>query len=165
MKDLVTNWQGICSGRNSFSTIHEDLVTEHFKKIKKTRKEQLGLSSQVIVLTFIYAVCKWIKSTPIHSKVRTMLWKKLNVFTSQVHKEMAPGNKRWRFEHARSLKANLNIMSTFLETVQLEISQLVEKLIMKLFMVFCMYRRPGLLSTACKWRVKNHSLTQFAKQD
>ena len=57
--------------------------------------------------TDIYAVSKWIKSTPIHSKVRTMLWKKLNVFTSQVHKEMAPGNKRWRFEHARSLKANL----------------------------------------------------------
>ena len=149
----------------------EELVQYHPRRLgdwtfQKNKKTPEGTArSFPSVLTFIYAVCKWIKSTPIHSKVRTMLWKKLNVFTSQVHKEMAPGNKRWRFEHARSLKANLNIMSTFLETVQLEISQLVEKLIMKLFMVFCMYRRPGLLSTACKWRVKNHSLTQFAKQD
>ena len=34
-----------------------------------------------------------------------------------------------------------NIISTFLETVQLEISQLVEELIRKLLMVFYMYRR------------------------
>ena len=34
-----------------------------------------------------------------------------------------------------------NIMSTFLETVQVEISQLVEKLIRKLLTVFYMYRR------------------------
>ena len=36
-----------------------------------------------------------------------MLRKKLNVFTSQVHKEMRPGNKRLYFEDAWSLKANL----------------------------------------------------------
>ena len=36
-----------------------------------------------------------------------MLRKKLNAFTSQVHKEMKPGNKRLYFEDAWSLKANL----------------------------------------------------------
>ena len=36
-----------------------------------------------------------------------MLRKKLNVFTSHVHKEMTPGNSRLHFEHVRSLKANL----------------------------------------------------------
>ena len=39
--------------------------------------------------------------------MRTMLRKKLNLFTSQVHKEMTPGNKRLHFEHVRSLKAKL----------------------------------------------------------
>ena len=47
------------------------------------------------------------KIFPFHSKVWTMLRKKLNVFTSQVHKEMRPGNKRLYFEDAWSLKANL----------------------------------------------------------
>ena len=36
-----------------------------------------------------------------------MLRKKLNVFTSQVHKEMTPGNERLHFEHVWSIKANL----------------------------------------------------------
>ena len=35
-----------------------------------------------------------------------MLRKKLNLFTSQVHKEMTPGNKRLHFEHAHNLKAS-----------------------------------------------------------
>ena len=73
MKDLITNGHcASCSG-DSFSTIHGDLVTEHFKK---KRKELLRLSPQVTVLTFIYAVNKWIKTFHIHSKVRKMLQKK-----------------------------------------------------------------------------------------
>ena len=36
-----------------------------------------------------------------------MFQKKLNVFTSQVHREMTKGNKRLHFEHDRSHKANL----------------------------------------------------------
>ena len=66
-----------------------------------------------------------------------MLRKKLNIFASQVYKEMTPGNKKLHFEHARSLKANLKQYDVnTLETVQLKISQLVEKFIRKLLMVF-----------------------------
>ena len=36
-----------------------------------------------------------------------MLRKKLNVFTSHVHKVMTPGNSWLHFEHVRSRKANL----------------------------------------------------------
>ena len=101
-KDLITNGHGAsCSGD---SLINGDLVSEH---VKKKRKELLGLSPQAKVITFIYAVSKWIKSSHIRRKVRTMLWKNLNVFSSQVHKEMRPGNKRLHFEHAGSLNVNL----------------------------------------------------------
>ena len=71
-----------------------------------------------------------------------MLRKKLNVFTSQVHREMTPGNKRLHFEHAPILKAkfkqyNINIFgdgpARNLTTV--------EKLISKLLIVFYMRRR------------------------
>ena len=95
------------------------------------------------------------KTSHIHRKVRTMLQKKLNVFTSQVHKEMTSGIKGSILSMLGALKLILNnIISTFLETVQLEISQLVEKLIRKLLMVFYIYRRrwtflkSGLLSRA-----------------
>ena len=115
VKDLITYGHGASCSGDSLSTIHGDLVTEHFKN---KRKVLLGLSLQVIVLAFVYAVNKWIKTSHIHSKVGAMLRKKLNVFTSHAHSEMTPGNKRLHFEHARSLKANLNnIMSTFLEIV------------------------------------------------
>ena len=111
VKDLITNGHDASCSGDSFSNMHGDLVTEHFKK---KWKELLGLSPQVIILTFIYAVNKWIKTSHIHSKVRTMLRKKLNVFNSQVHREMTPGNKRLHFEHAPILKAkfkqyNVNI--------------------------------------------------------
>ena len=50
---------------------------------------------------------------------------------------MAPGNKKLRFEHDRSLKVNLKQynVNIFGED-PLEISQLVEKLIRKLLIVF-----------------------------
>ena len=83
VKDLVTNGHGATCSGDSFSTIHRDLVTEHFNK---NWKEMLGLSPQVVVLMFIYAVSIWIKTSHIHSKVRIILSKKLNVFTSQAHK-------------------------------------------------------------------------------
>ena len=55
VKGLITKGYGVSCSRDSFSTIHRDLVTEHFKK---KRKELLGLFPQVTVLTFIYAVNK-----------------------------------------------------------------------------------------------------------
>ena len=87
-------------------------------------------------------VKKWIKASDIYSKVRTMLRKKLNVFTSQVHKEMIPGNKRLHFEHVWSIKAilkqyNINI----LRDGPARNLRLLEKLIKKLLMVFDMCRR------------------------
>ena len=104
VKDLIkVRHVASCSG-DTFSIIHGDLVTEHFKK---KRKELLGLSHQIVIMTFIYAVNKWMKTSHIHSKVQTMLWKKLNLFTFQAHKEMTPGNKSLDFEHAHSLKVNL----------------------------------------------------------
>ena len=55
VKGLITNGHGASCSRDWFSTIHEDLVTEHFKK---KQKELLDLSPQVTTLVFIYAVNK-----------------------------------------------------------------------------------------------------------
>ena len=104
MKGLITNGHGTSCSGDSFNTIHGDLATEHFKK---KQKELLDFSPQVIVLTFIYVVNKWIKTSCIHRNVQTMLRKNLIVFIWQVHKEIAPGNKRLRFKRAWRLKANL----------------------------------------------------------
>ena len=50
---------------------------------------------------------------------------------------MAPGNKKLRFEHDRSLKVNLKQYNVkIFGEDPLEISQLVEKLIRKLLIVF-----------------------------
>ena len=77
VKDLIINGHGeSCSG-DSFSIIHGDFVNEHFKK---KRKELLGLSHQLKVLSFTYAINKWIKTSHIHIL---------------------------QFGHDRSLKANL----------------------------------------------------------
>ena len=55
VKGLITNGHGASCSRDWFSTIHGDLVTEHFKK---KQKELLDLSPQVTTLAFIYAVNK-----------------------------------------------------------------------------------------------------------
>ena len=102
-KDVISKGYGASSSGDSFSTIHGDLVTEHFNKETKGTAEPFRSGYS----TAIYAVNKWIKTSHIHSKMRTMLRKSLKVFTSQVHKEMTPGNKRLHFEHVRSLKAEL----------------------------------------------------------
>ena len=55
---------------------------------------------------------------------------------------MTPGNKKLRFEHDRGLKVNLKQYNVkILGEDPLEISQLVEKLIRKLLMVFYINRR------------------------
>ena len=103
-KDLISNGYDASSSGDSLSTIYGDLVTEHFNKETKgtARPFRSGYS------TDMYAVNKWIKKTShIHSKMRTMLRRKLKVFTLQVHKEVTPGNKRLHFEHVRSLEAKL----------------------------------------------------------
>ena len=82
VKDFITNGHCASYSGDSFSTIHGDFVTEH---LKKKLKELLGFSPQVIIMTFIYVVNKWIQTSHIHSKVRTTLRKKLDVFTSHVH--------------------------------------------------------------------------------
>ena len=106
VKDLVTIGQGASCSTESFSAIRGDLTDKYFKK---KRQKLLAFSPQVIVLIFVYAVCKWIKTLYFHSKVRTLLEKKLNVSISQIHKEMTLGNKRLHFEHAWSLKASLKL--------------------------------------------------------
>ena len=71
VKKLITNGHGVASGSGDlFSTIHGDMATEHFKK---KRRELLGLFPHLILLKFIYAVNKWIKTSYIHNKVPTML--------------------------------------------------------------------------------------------
>ena len=102
-KDVISNGYGASSSGESFSTIHGDLVTEHFNKETKGTAGPFRSGYS----TAIYAVNKWIKTSHIHSKMQTMLWKNLKVFTSQAHKETTPGNKRLHFEHVRSLKAKL----------------------------------------------------------
>ena len=164
-KDLISDGYGASKSGDSFSTIHGDLVTGHFNK---ETNGTAGLFRSAYS-TDIYPVNKWIKTSHIHSKMRTMLRKKLKVFTSQVHKEMTPVNKSCILSMFGALKLSLsNITSTFLEMVQLEISQLVEKLIGKLLMVFCMRKKletnvSFLLSRTGWWTVKNHSLNLFAK--
>ena len=110
VKDMITNGHGASCSGGSFSTIHGDLVSAHFQK----KRTELDLSPKV---TFIYAINKWIKTSHIHSKVRTILQKTLNLFTLQVYKEITPGNKSLHFEHARSPKANpkqynVNVLET-----------------------------------------------------
>ena len=144
---------------------HWDLVTEYFNI--ETKETAGPFDSGYII--HIYSVNKWIKTSHIHSKMRTMLRKKLKVFTLQFHKEMTPGRKGYILTMFGALKLNLNnTTSAFLKTVQLEISQLVEKLIGKLLMVVCMRKMLEtnvllLLSRTGWWRVKNYSLNVFAK--
>ena len=93
--------------RDTFSTSHRDLVTEHFNK----EANGTALHFPSGYSTDIY-LCrnKWIKTFQIHSKMRSILRQKLHVFTSQFDKEMTPGNKRLHFEHfehAHNLKASL----------------------------------------------------------
>ena len=64
-------------------------MTEHFNI---ETKETAG-SFDSGYSTHIYSVNKWIKISHIHCKMRTMLGKKLKVFTLQVHKEMTPERK------------------------------------------------------------------------
>ena len=47
------------------------------------------------------------KNVPYSQQGVKILRKKLNAFTSQVHKEITPRIKRLHFQHDRSLKANL----------------------------------------------------------
>ena len=82
------------------------------------------------------------KNVPYSQQGVKILRKKLNAFTSQVHKEMTPGIKRLHFEHDRSLKANLkqynvNIFGDGLAKNY----KLVEELTRKLLVVFYMYRK------------------------
>ena len=60
VNDFITNGHSASCSRDSCSTIHGDLVTEHFKK-KWTKL--LCPSPKNIVLTFISWVNKWIKSS------------------------------------------------------------------------------------------------------
>ena len=55
VKGLITIGHGASCSRDWFSTIHGDLVTEHFKK---KQKELLDVSPQVTALTFDFAVNK-----------------------------------------------------------------------------------------------------------
>ena len=102
-KDLITNVYGASSSGDSFSVIHGDLVIEHFNKETKGTAGRFCSDYS----TDIHAINKWIKTSHIHSKNMNNVEKKLNVFTSQVHKEITPGNKSLHFEHVRSLKAKL----------------------------------------------------------
>ena len=98
--------KGALCSTESFSAIRGDLTAKYFEK---KRQKLLAFSPQVIVLIFVYAVCKWIRTLHFHSKVQTLLEKKLNVCISQIHKEITLGNKRLDFEHSWSLKASLKL--------------------------------------------------------
>ena len=57
--------------------------------------------------TDIYAVNEWIRTSDIRSNNANNVAEKLKVFTSQVHKEMTPGNKSFHFEHVRRINVKL----------------------------------------------------------
>ena len=72
-KDLISNGYGAPSSGDSFSTIHGDLVTEHFnRKMKRTAGPfRSGYNID------IYAVNKWIKTSHIHSKMQNNVEEKI----------------------------------------------------------------------------------------
>ena len=127
VKDLIKVRHGASCSGDTFSIIHGDLVTENFKK---KRKELLALSHQIVVMTFIYAVNKWMKTSHIHSRCKQCCGRNLICLPFKFIKKLHQEIKAWILSMLTALKLILsNIMSTFLETVQLEISQLVEEVI------------------------------------
>ena len=82
------------------------------------------------------------KTSHIHNKMRTMLRKNQRYLPCKFIKKWHQEIKGCILSMFGALKLSLsNITSAFLETVQLEILQLVEKSIRELLMVFCMQKK------------------------
>ena len=73
-----------------FNTKHGDLETEHFNRETKGTAGPFRSGYS----TDIHAVNRWIKTSHIHAKLRKTIKKHFRLFTSSVHEEMTPRNKK-----------------------------------------------------------------------
>ena len=136
VKDLITNGHGALCFGDSFATIYRDLVTEHFNKETKGTAVHFpsGYSPDIYLCSKQMDKNFTARCEQCCGRNQMYLPRK---FIKKWHQEI----KGCIFSMLTTLRLVLsNKMSTFLETVQVEISQLVEKLIRKLLTVFYMYR-------------------------
>lgn len=92
------------TNKGKFSTQHGDLTIEHFNKETKGTAGPFRSGYS----TDLHAVNRWIKTSHQHAKLRKTVKKHFRLYTSSVHKEMAPRNKRRHLEHVQSLKKKLH---------------------------------------------------------
>ena len=89
--------------KERFSTKHGDIETEHFNR--ETKGTAVPFRSGYS--TDIDAVNRWVKTSHIHTRLRKAVKKNFRLFTSSVHKEMTPSNKKRHYNHVHSLKKKL----------------------------------------------------------
>ena len=123
--DLKTHGFGCTTSDTAkFAAKHGNLETEHFNRETKGTAGPFrsGYSAN------IHAVNRWIKTTHCHAKIRTSVKSQFRIFTSSVHKELTPKNKKLHFDHVQGLKKNFEIiMQNLFNLVLQEILLLVEK--------------------------------------
>ena len=102
-QDLLDSGFGATSTGEPFSTIHGDLVTEHFNK---ECKGTAGPFRSGYISNYD-SVNKWIITSHIHSKLRQVQREKLRLNTSSKHKETTLNNKKLHQKHVESLKSKL----------------------------------------------------------
>ena len=76
--------------KERFSTKHGDLETEHFNRETKGAAGPFRSGYS----TDIDAVNRWVKTSHIHTRLRKAVKKNFRLFTSSVHIEMTPHNKK-----------------------------------------------------------------------
>ena len=98
--DLLKYRFGAISLGETFSTIHGDLVTEHFNKESKrtTGPYRAGYIFR------INTVNKWIAISHIYSKLRMIQRGKLRLHKSSQHKETTISDKQMRQKHDKNVK-------------------------------------------------------------
>ena len=103
LENLCVQGFGASPTGELFSSVHEDLVTEHFNR--ETKGTAGPFRSGYISNSD--TVNKWITTSHIHSKLINVLREHLHMYTSSQHKELTPGNKKLHSDHVRSLKTKL----------------------------------------------------------
>ena len=104
IKDLTTHGFGCTtSDKAHFATKHGDLETEHFNRETKGTAAPFRSGYS----TNMHAVNRWIKTTHCHAKIRKAVKKQFRIFTSSVHKELTPKNRRLHHDHVVALKTKL----------------------------------------------------------
>ena len=86
-----------------FSSKHGDLETEHFNRETKGTAGPFRSGYS----TDMHAVNRWIKTSHCHAKIRKAVKTQFRIYTSSVHKELTPKNKKLHHDHVNALKKKL----------------------------------------------------------